>query len=247
MGSTERSELSRLSEPAASVTHTAGFGRSLCSDHAATRAPLPRDRADALALPGSPLAVDALRHAEERTHPTVFRHSVRGYLYSRALAGSQGLVPGADYDDDPLFVAAVLHDIGLCAPAYADPGASSGPPEALGARLAARFLREWGAGEDVVRVVRNAIAFSGPGDPRPPGGREAALCRAGIAADIGGAERDRLPTGLTARVEAAFPGDELAYAVADPVVGRALSGLFRGEPLVEFRGAPAHHGRAWSG
>ncbi|MGW2183714.1 nuclear transport factor 2 family protein [Streptomyces sp. NPDC001732] len=177
-------------------------------------------------LPGSDLAVAALRYAEELTEPYVFRHSVRGYLFGRALAARQGLCPDADYNDELVFVASVLHDIGL-----SEEGNGDQRFEVDGADLAARFLREHGVPEGDVAIVWDAIALHTSDQIAARKGPEVALCQAGIATDILGQGRTELPEGFADRVHMAFPRDDLAYALTGAIVAQAQDNPLKAGPL----------------
>ncbi|MFJ7255171.1 DUF4440 domain-containing protein [Streptomyces sp. NPDC098085] len=177
-------------------------------------------------LPDTELAVAALRYAEELTEPYVFRHSVRGYLFGRALATQRGLRPGADYNDELVFVAGVLHDIGL-----SDAGNGDQRFEVDGADLAARFLREHGMPESDVAIVWDAIALHTSDQIGARKGPEVSLCQTGIAADILGQGREELPEGFADSVHAVFPRDDLAYALSDAIVAQALDNPLKAGPL----------------
>ncbi|GAA2246558.1 hypothetical protein GCM10010232_37220 [Streptomyces amakusaensis] len=184
------------------------------------------DPYEGFALPDTELAVAALRYTEELTEPFVFRHSVRGYLYGRALGERRGLRPGRDYDDELMFVATVLHDIGL-----SEEGNGDQRFEADGADLAERFLREHGMSEDRISVVWDAIALHTSAGLARRKGPEVALCHAGIGVDITGRNREELPEGFADRVHAAFPRENLAYALTDAIVAQALDNPLKGSPL----------------
>ncbi|MFI8825376.1 DUF4440 domain-containing protein [Streptomyces sp. NPDC053431] len=177
-------------------------------------------------LPGTDLAVAALRYAEELTEPYVFRHSVRGYLFGRALAVRQGLDPDADYNDELVFVASVLHDIGL-----SEEGNGDQRFEVDGADLAARFLRAYGVPEADVALVWDAIALHTSDQIAARKGPEVALCQAGIAADILGQGRTELPEGFADRVHTAFPRENLAYALTGAIVAQAQDNPLKAGPL----------------
>ncbi|MEU5163253.1 HD domain-containing protein [Streptomyces sp. NPDC020875] len=177
-----------------------------------------------LGLPGTELAVAALDHAREHTDPVVFRHCLRGYLFGRALGGARGLTAGGDYDDELMFVASVLHDLGV---------GDSGDDrfEIAGADLAARFLRERGMPKDRVALVWDAVAlhtFDGIGARKGP---EVMLCHAGIAADVLGKDRDLLPPGFADRVHRELPRENLAYALTGAIVDRCLENPRTAVPL----------------
>ncbi|MEV4441631.1 HD domain-containing protein [Streptomyces sp. NPDC049577] len=177
-------------------------------------------------LPRTELAVLALRYAEETEPAFVFRHSLRSYLFARALADLDGAKPGVDFDDELVFVSCVLHDLGL-----SEEGNGDQRFEVDGADLAARFLREHGADERSVEVVWDAIALhtsEGIASRKNP---EVALAHAGITVDVLGFGRERLPEGFADRVHAALPREDLAYAMTDLVVRQALANPAKAGPL----------------
>jgi hypothetical protein len=62
-----------------------------------------------LRVPDSAAAREALEVAKEVQTPTLVEHSLRSFVYARAL----GAINRLDHDPEPLFVAAVLHDHGI--------------------------------------------------------------------------------------------------------------------------------------
>ncbi|MFI9630581.1 SgcJ/EcaC family oxidoreductase [Streptomyces sp. NPDC052042] len=177
-------------------------------------------------LPGTEIAVVALRYAEELNEPVVFRHSLRGYLFGRAIGEAQGLTAGVGYDDELMFVASVLHDIGV-----SDEGNGDQRFEVDGADLAARFLREHGMPQDRIDLVWDAIALHTTDGIGVRKGPEVMLCHAGIAADILGAGRELLPEGLAERVHEELPREDLAYALTDAIVAQCLDNPRKAGPL----------------
>ncbi|WP_171064471.1 HD domain-containing protein [Actinomadura soli] len=168
------------------------------------------------------------------------RHSVRTYLFGRAIGESRGLRPGAGYDDETLFLASLLHDVGLT-----ERGDGGGRFEVDGADLAAGFLCQNGADDERVRVVWEAIALHtsvGIAHRMRP---EIALTHAGTGADIVALGAGALPAGLADRAHAAFPredaGRRLTEIMLDQIVrnpAKAPIGSFPGE-LARQHGAGA--------
>ncbi|MCS5723799.1 HD domain-containing protein [Herbiconiux sp. CPCC 203407] len=62
-----------------------------------------------LALPTTPAALAALEVAREYHSPSLVNHCIRSYLFAAELGRTTGL----PFDDELLFVASMLHDIGL--------------------------------------------------------------------------------------------------------------------------------------
>ncbi|WP_033222523.1 HD domain-containing protein [Kitasatospora phosalacinea] len=132
------------------------------------------------ALPAGPVATAALDHLRAAVSPPVAHHSVRSYLFARLLADHEQLTPGADYDDDLLFHACVLHDLGT----------SPGTPgrarfEIEGADLAAAFLTRHGYPAAAVDQVWEAVALHSSAQIADRRGPLARLTRRGVTADFG--------------------------------------------------------------
>ena len=126
------------------------------------------------------VAQAAIRVARSTESPAVFNHSVRSYLFGELLAARDGLRPGADYDSETLFLACVMHDLGVGT-------AASGKArfEVEGADLAATLLTDHGCERAVVDGVWEAIALhtsSGIAERRGP---LFYLTRLGIGMDFG--------------------------------------------------------------
>ncbi|GAA0273912.1 hypothetical protein GCM10010302_09430 [Streptomyces polychromogenes] len=181
---------------------------------------------DAFDLPRTELTARALRYAEEAVPAVIFRHSVRSYLFARALADHDGMKAGADFDDELVFLGCVLHDLGL-----SEQGNGHQRFEVDGADLAARFLREQGAGEEAVTVVWDAVALHTSEGIASRKGPEIALAHAGISVDVLGRGKELLPEGFADRVHAAFPRADLGYAITDVIVRQMLDNPAKAGPL----------------
>ncbi|GAB3145147.1 HD domain-containing protein [Microbacterium neimengense] len=99
---------------------------------------------DELLRPPSATAALALETAERWCSLAVLRHSLRSWVWARALADAEGL----DYDAELLFAAAALHDIGVAEPF----DAHRAPFEGAGG--AAAWVFAAGAGWPIERRVR---------------------------------------------------------------------------------------------
>ncbi|WP_043724266.1 HD domain-containing protein [Nocardia asiatica] len=136
--------------------------------------------------------------------PALRNHSVRGFLFGRAIAERQGMRPGADYDEEIMYLICVLHDLGL-----AGSGGDDQRFEVDGADRAARFLEDNGVTDARVDTIWDAIAAHTSGftdSPvwrrrRPP---ETWIAVDGIGIDVGGSPAD-LPLGFADLVHAAYP------------------------------------------
>jgi len=167
------------------------------------------------ALPDTEVTEEAYRFAEEIEPGWLFSHSMRCYLYATALAGHVGL---QDYDDELVFLACVLHDLGLT-----DQGNRDNRFEVDGADLAAEFLRERGMNEKRVRTVWEAIALHATDTIPSRMGPEVALAQVGVGADLFGLFREELPAELVTRTHSSFPRADLGYALADAIIDQAAA------------------------
>jgi hypothetical protein len=180
----------------------------------------PEGSADLIRLPGTPLAeavVELIRPVET---PSVFNHSVRSYLFARVVAGRLGLSAGSDYDDDLLFSACAMHDLGV---------APDSPHrqrfEVEGADRAAEFLVERGVPTSDADQVWQAIALhSSPGLSE----RRGTLCllvREGVALDFGGPMGTDHVEAITdeqaGAVHAVYPRLDMVRSLTDAIVAHA--------------------------
>src|SRR6266576_4387259 len=109
---------------------------------------------DVPALPAGPLAAASLSIVQATASAPIAGHSIRTFLYARLLAGHEGSLNDAAYDEDLLFAACVMHDLGLGSRA-----AGQARFEVEGADLAASVLTEHGVPAADVDRVWEAIAL----------------------------------------------------------------------------------------
>lgn len=179
-----------------------------------------------LDLPDSDLAVSALALVTEVAEEYVVNHCVRSYLFGRELAAVSNLRAGADYDDELLFLACVLHDLGVTDYANGDQRF-----EVDGADAAAGFLRERGVDESRVRSVWNAIALHTSVGLAHRFGPLEALAQRGIAADVIGEGRTLLRPGFADRVHTRWPRHRLGYALGAAIARQVHDNPAKGAPL----------------
>ncbi|MGW5877277.1 HD domain-containing protein [Nocardiopsis terrae] len=200
------------------------------------------DREHEFGLPASELTVRTREFALNHLPGWLYGHCVRSYLFGRELAVRRGMRPQEDYDDELVFVASLLHDIGVV------PAGDGGQRfEVDGADAAALFLREHGVAEERVAKVWDAIALHTSEGIAHRKGAEVALTQLGVAADILGRDRDALPAGFADRVHAAFPRDDLGYTLAATIAEQADGRPDKAGPLSfpgHLTGLYAPHGTA---
>jgi hypothetical protein len=176
--------------------------------------------AELITLPSTPLAEAVVELIHPVQTPSVFNHSVRSYLFARLVAGRLGLSAGSDYDDDLLFSACAMHDLGV---------APDGPHrqrfEIEGADRAAEFLLGRGVPASDADQVWQAIAFhSSPGISE----RRGTLCllvREGVALDFGGPmgtdHLDAVSDEQADAVHAVYPRLDMVRSLTDAIVAQA--------------------------
>ncbi|MEU4312056.1 HD domain-containing protein [Nocardia sp. NPDC024068] len=175
-----------------------------------------------LALPTTALAIAARNVIDAELEAPLRNHSLRSFLFGRALAAAQGLRAGRDYDEELMYLICALHDIGL-----ADAADGDQRFEVDGADYAAEFLEGRGVTDERVDIVWDAIAAHSSGlcfSPVYRRRRPAAIWIAveGIGADIGGAP-DTLAPDFADEVHAAFPRLGGIRALADAIAAQAIA------------------------
>ncbi|SEH53362.1 HD domain-containing protein [Mycolicibacterium rutilum] len=161
-------------------------------------------------LPDSEICTAALQLVHNVSPAFLANHCVRSYLFGRELATAQGLRAGADYDEELVFLACALHDLGIT-----EYGGGSQRFEVDGADAAVRFLREHNVTEDRLTPVWQAIALHTSVGLAHRFGPEQSVTHFGISLDINGFGTEQLPPGFAERVHAAFPRHDLGYAITD--------------------------------
>lgn len=144
--------------------------------------------------PDSRLCRSALEEATEVLTPALLAHSLRCWEFGTALAVSDGLAP----DPEALYLACVLHDVGL----GASDDSSTGCFALLGAHRARAFVIGRGATAELGECVHTAIARHM--DPRTPRecGPEAALLHDAAHLDVVGMRAHHLDPGHIADIHA---------------------------------------------
>ncbi|PCE16190.1 cyanamide hydratase [Microbacterium sp. SZ1] len=171
-------------------------------------------RIDDFPVPDTAAARGALALAREYHSPSILNHVTRSWLWAEAFAAIEGFDA---IDHELLYVAAMLHDIGLTPEfdnhtlAYEHAGGH------VGVALTA------GAGWDAVRrrrVLDVIIEHNWP-VVDPAQDAEGYLLEIATALDISGARPDGLPAQFLHEVLAAHPRLELAHEFGAAVVDQA--------------------------
>lgn len=154
----------------------------------------------------------ALRLTAEHAPEFLLNHSIRSYFYAQSIGLAQGLVAGADYDDEVLFLATVLHDIGLTGP-----GGGPNRYEVDGAFRAADLAREHGLSDQAVERLWDAIALHTSAGIAAHKRPEVALAHFGIGADIFGFGAERVDRVVREAAHAEFPWLDLREQLIETV------------------------------
>jgi HD domain-containing protein len=170
---------------------------------------------DILVLPTGALADASLEIARSSVSPPIVDHSIRSFLFARLVAIHEGCLGDADYDEDLLFAATVMHDLGLGAHATGEARF-----EVEGADLAAAVLRGHGVAERDVDRVWEAIALHATLGIAHRRGRLTSLTHRGVFIDAG-----RITGGvadpLRQEVLDAYPRPAGDRSIADAIVAHA--------------------------
>ena len=163
---------------------------------------------DILALPTGPLVDASLELVRSTESPPIVDHSIRTFLFARLLAEHEGALNDAAYDEQLLFAATVMHDLGL-----GEHARGHARFEVEGADLAAGVLREHGVAEADVERVWEAIALHSSHGLAERRGLLTYLTYRGVFIDAG-----RITDGVAAELR-----KEVLNAYPKPTEGRYLA------------------------
>ena len=167
-------------------------------------------------LPAGPLADASLAIARASESQTILDHSIRSFLFARLLAAEEGCLNDAGYDEDLLFAATVMHDLGL-----GEHASGEARFEVEGADLAAAVLKQHGIAEPDIDQVWEAIALHSSVGIADRRGLLTYLTHKGVFIDTGRIT-DAFADRLRQEVLAAFPrppaGDRF---IVDAIVAHA--------------------------
>ena len=169
---------------------------------------------DILMLPTGALADSSLATARSSVSRSIVDHSIRSFLFARLLADHEGCLNDADYDEDLLFAATVMHDLGL-----GERATGEARFEVEGADLAAAVLRRHGVAERDIDRVWEAIALHASLGIAHRRGLLTSLTHKGVFIDAG-----RITDGvadLRQDVLNAYPRPAGGRTIADAIVAHA--------------------------
>lgn len=143
---------------------------------------------EAILPPDSPIAREAMALCEEASPPFLFNHCLRSYFWARLL--NDGSQP---YDDEALFTALMLHDMGLT-DRFRHTGGTQLCFTAVGARMAEQLALKHLWTDRRAAIVAEAITLHLNVVVPHSHGREAQLVRTGSGGDVAGLGLDLLHT-----------------------------------------------------
>lgn len=146
-------------------------------------------------LPHDPLAFEAASLNLRSSPPFLANHSFRSYAWAAWFGRREAI----DVDHGTLWVASVLHDVGLT-----DEWRSGACFEVDGAEAAASFLGEHGAPDDTIAVVGQAIILHMQPSVARDEGDIAYLLDAGVSCDVSGRRYEELDAAFRDAVLARF-------------------------------------------
>jgi hypothetical protein len=148
-------------------------------------------------IPDSYAAKQAATQAQDVEAPEIFRHSARSFVFAELVSQARGM----KHDPEIVYIAAMLHDIGL-SKEFATPHARF---EIDGADRTKQVLTAAGHSAADAQIGWDAVAlhsiFSIAGFKEP----EVFLLSAGVLTDVGGAFLQYLDKAAVAQVLAALP------------------------------------------
>lgn len=182
-------------------------------------------------LPDSEICTDAIRLAFDVSPVLIANHCVRSFVFAREIAAGQGQRGGVDYDEELVFLACILHDLGVT-----DYGDGDQRFEVDGADAAARFLREQQLPEERITTIWQSIALHTSVGLGHRFGPEQSVSFHGIAFDINGFDQHLVPPGFADRVHTEWPRHDLGFGIAS-LIARGTKGNPLKAPPLSF---PAH-------
>ena len=147
-------------------------------------------------IPDSALAEQATRLVRELSPRFLFNHGVRVFMFAEAIGRHNDLT----FDREVVYLAAVMHDLGLVAQFN-----GTGSFEVEGAGVARRFLVDRGISERRADLVHEAIALHAAVGVASQMAPEIALVHFGAGMDVVGMRAEDVSSETVRRVVTAYP------------------------------------------
>ena len=168
-----------------------------------------------LALPTGPMVDASLALVRATESRPIVDHSIRTFLFARLLAEHEGCLNDVEYDEQLLFAATVMHDLGL-----GEQARGQARFEVEGADLAAAVLRAHGVAEADVERVWEAIALHSSHGLAERRGLLTYLTYKGVFIDAGQLT-NVVADGLRRDVLDAYPRPAARRYIADAIIEHA--------------------------
>ena len=162
------------------------------------------------------MARASLELARSSESQPILDHSIRSFLLARSLAEHEGSLSDAAYDEDLLFAASVMHDLGL-----GEQASGGARFEVEGADLAAAVLRSHGIAEADVDRVWEAIALHSSVGIAHRRGLLTYLTHMGVFIDLGRIT-GAIPERVRQEVFSAYPRPAGDRSIGDAIVAHAM-------------------------
>jgi hypothetical protein len=166
--------------------------------------------------PDSDLSRAALELCRDVSSDALTGHCLRSWLFSTLFASRDGV----EYDEEILYVACLLHDLGLT-PAHWDRDARAQCFGVEGAFAAERFSLERGAAPERAERIAEAIVCHLNVQVPLECGPETRLAHAGIALDAVGRHATKLDPAPVAAVLSRHPRDGMAGELSESTARQA--------------------------
>src|SRR4051812_20178891 len=147
-------------------------------------------------VPDTPLITAAIEYAQRLSHPFLFNHAMRSWLFAETV----GRIQGMNYDREVVAIGTILHDIGLTV-------GVSGPNrfEVNGADAVLAFVKGRGISDRRARLLWDLVALNSTPSLALHKEAEVAVGTMGIGLDYDGFGLDALQAGDVGRIISAFP------------------------------------------
>lgn len=175
-------------------------------------AQLPLREVSDILPPDSGVIREAIAIAQDCSPPFLFNHCMRAYFWARLLDRDT-----RPFDDEALFVAILLHDLGLT-DRWRLRGQSDSCFTVVGARAALDLAERWQWDDARAQRSANAIALHLNVQVGDGHGKEAQMLRAGSGADVAGLGLAQLPDAQIQQVVERFPRLQLKSALMVPLM-----------------------------
>lgn len=180
-------------------------------------------------IPPTKVSKAAYEHASSILHPSILNHSVRVYLYTRALAASsKSKYHTESAKQDLLFVACLFHDIGT-----AEQYNGHHRFEVEGGDAAVKHLEKFGIDEEGMKEVWTTIALHTSRGIVERMGELPALFRKGLEIEFGirtEVEEIENLKQVKARIEEKFARLDIEKVLSDLVVEQAVKNPAKAPP-----------------